>query len=98
MAKKTKETPVKEESEKAQGQGRKVMITGKDGKEVARVDVIKNLFFQEGKKRGEIVKILESEYNHKVAYQIVFAATKTEKAKAADGETNADGGDEKEAA
>ena len=61
--------------------GRKIMLKGKDGKEVARVDVIRNLW-KDGKgiTRGEIRKHLKDVYNHEVAYQIVFAATKPIKA------------------
>lgn len=71
--------------------GRKIMLTGKDGKEVARVDVIRGLWKDgKGLKRGDIRKHLEEEYNHKVAYQIVFAATKLPKAEApADENANA---------
>ena len=70
--------------------GRKIMLTDAKGNEIARVDVIKDLYHNQGKKRSEIVKILKEEYDHEVKYQIVFAATKPAKdAKDADGEKEA---------
>ena len=75
MGKKTTEV------EAAPSRGRKIIITDiKSGKEFARVDVIKELWDDgNGMKRGEIVKVLKEKYDHEVAYQIVFAATKTPK-------------------
>jgi len=63
------------------GKGRKVMLTASNGDQVARADVIRDLY-NSGKTRSEIVKILKEEYSHEVKYQIVFAATKPVKAKA----------------
>lgn len=75
MGKKTTEV------EAAPSRGRKITITDSKGKEFFRVDVIKELWDDgKGMKRGEIVKILKEKYDHEVAYQIVFAATKTPKA------------------
>ena len=72
----------KEKETTAPSRGRKVMIQDAKGKEVARVDVIKDLWKDgEGITRGEIRKVLAEKYNHEVAYQIVFAATKKPKAK-----------------
>lgn len=75
----------KEEVAAKPGRGRKIMLTDpKSGKEVARIDVIKDLW-KDGKgiSRGEIRKVLAEKYDHEVAYQIVFAGTKTPKADAA---------------
>ena len=75
MGKSTKEVAA------SSGKGRKIMLTdSKTGKEVARVDVIKDLWKDgNGITRGEIRKVLAEKYNHEVVYQIVFAATKTPK-------------------
>ena len=74
MGKKTTEV------EAAPSRGRKITITDSKGKEFFRVDVIKELWNDgNGMKRGEIVKVLAEKYDHVVAYQIVFAATKTPK-------------------
>ena len=74
MGKKTTEV------EAAPSRGRKITITDSKGKEFFRVDVIKELWNDgNGMKRGEIVKVLKEKYDHEVAYQIVFAATKTPK-------------------
>jgi len=71
----------KEKVEASASRGRKIMITdSKTGKEVARVDVIKDLWKDgNGISRGEIRKVLAEKYNHEVAYQIVFASTKKPK-------------------
>jgi hypothetical protein len=75
MAKKEKADTI-ENAEPSKG--RKVMITEiATGKQFSRVDVIKELWNSgNGLKRGEIKKVLEEKYGHKVVYQIVFAATK----------------------
>lgn len=59
----------------ASGQGRKIILPNGE----ARVDYIKRRF-AEGAKRGAIAKELSEMTGMKVAYQIVFAATKTKKA------------------
>lgn len=93
MAKKKAEKKVEEVTSDEAKRGRKVMITDKDGNEHARVDVIKRLYNEEGKKRSEIVKILQEEYSHTVPYQIVFAATKPVKGESAEGEADEDEGE-----
>lgn len=65
----------KETKEKKSGRGRKVFITVK-GKEVARVDWIREQFFDKGKTRSEIAKELTEIQGKTVPYQIVFQATK----------------------
>ncbi len=60
----------KEESSK----GRKVMLTDN----LARVDFIREQYYDKDKTRSEIVKLLKEKFNHEVPYQIVFAATKTD--------------------
>lgn len=55
--------------------GAAIMITTPDGAQMRRIDYIRQEFAK-GRKRGEIAKELG------VAYQIVFAATKPEKAAA----------------
>ena len=63
--------------------GAAIMITTADGASMRRIDYIRQEFAK-GRKRGEIAKELG------VAYQIVFAATKPEKA-AAEGDAPAAG-------
>jgi hypothetical protein len=58
------------------GRGRKIMMP--DGSE-SRVDYIRRRFFTDGAKRGEIAKELTAAFEKPIAYQIVFAATKTKK-------------------
>lgn len=71
--------------------GRKIMLKNPStGEEVARVDLIKNLF-EGGMKRSEIRKHLKEVYNHDIPYQIVFAATKAPKGKP-EGEAATDAG------
>ena len=63
--------------------GAAIMITTAEGTQMRRIDYIRQEFAK-GRKRGEIAKELG------VAYQIVFAATKPEKA-AAEGDAPAAG-------
>lgn len=62
--------------------GAAIMITTPSGEQMRRIDYIRQEFAK-GRKRGEIAKELG------VAYQIVFAATKAEKAEAAPAEGDA---------
>ena len=57
-------------------QGQKIVLTHPDGTKEARVDFIRRMYYDEEKDRGEIVKILNEEYNQNVVYQTVYAATK----------------------
>lgn len=60
-----------EEEKKASGQGRAVMIKHpSSGKEVRRIDFIREDFGEGNTSRGDISRKL------KVAYQIIFAGTK----------------------
>lgn len=60
-----------EEEKKASGQGRAVMIKHPDsGKEVRRIDYIREAFGVGNTSRGDISRKLS------VAYQIIFAGTK----------------------
>lgn len=62
--------------------GRAVMLTDPDtGAQVKRAEVIKAAY-EGGMSRSDIVKLLDTKYGHKVAYQIVFAGTKGLKAPA----------------
>lgn len=81
------DTPETAEVPTSGGRGRKVILpTGE-----ARVDYIQRRFFQEGATRGEITKELrELTGNANLAYQIVFAATKTKKDKAAEAPAEAE--------
>lgn len=55
--------------------GRAITLTV-DGKEVRRVDYIRDLWASGKLTRGEIRKKLKEEHNHEVPYQIIFQATK----------------------
>ena len=67
------ETETSDETTKATGQGRAVMITSpKTGEQVRRIDYIKEQFAA-GVSRGDIARELG------VKYQIVFQATKAKK-------------------
>lgn len=74
MAKKDKGTAeTTEVATESNKQGRKVMLPNGE----ARVDYIRRRFYDEGAKRGDIARELTELTGEKVAYQIVFAATKT---------------------
>ena len=59
----------------ASSRGRnKIVLKKKDGSEIARKDLIEELY-KNGMSRGDIVRHLKSEYDHTVAFQIVYQAT-----------------------
>ena len=74
MAKDKKKADEKK-AESGGTRGKKVFLP--DG--TARVDYIRDQYYQKGKTRSEIAKALSDLTGSKVPYQIVFAATKLKK-------------------
>lgn len=64
------------ETAAATGAGGRAVTLTVDGKEVRRVDYIRDLWASGKFSRGEIRKKLKEEHNHEVPYQIIFQATK----------------------
>ena len=70
----SKKSTTSDEAPKKAG-GRKIILPNGE----ARVDYIRRRFYEDGITRGDIARELSEMTGEKVAYQIVFAATKEKK-------------------